>query len=134
MVIQIQFRYSQHTRLQQQERRIGQVGRLHGPEEKGALSGNVAKQKLQVKLDFTESDHAFPLSLSLWFCLLTQYVCKNPSKAMVMGDELRNEVVIFPLYHRLTRNYCVHLKKKNVNCQLLELLLWQYSLFFFLFF
>lgn len=26
MVIQIQFRYSQHTRLQQKERRIGQVG------------------------------------------------------------------------------------------------------------
>lgn len=36
MVIQIQFRYSQHTRLQQKERRIGQVGRL--AHRKGALS------------------------------------------------------------------------------------------------
>lgn len=53
MVIQIQFRYSQHSRLQQKERLIGQVGRLAN--RKGALSWNVAKQKLQVKLYFMES-------------------------------------------------------------------------------
>lgn len=47
MVIQIQFRYSQHSRLQQKERLIGQVGRLAN--RKGTLSWNVVKQMLQVK-------------------------------------------------------------------------------------
>lgn len=88
MVIQIQFRYSQHTRLQQKERRIGQVGRL--AHRKGALSWNVAKQKLRVKLYFTAFAHAHTLytfspPLSLCFCVLTQYVCNTPAKPP-MGD------------------------------------------------
>lgn len=84
MVIQIQFRYSQHTRLQQKERRIGQVNRL--AHRKGALSSSVANKSFMSSFLFIAITHA--CTSPPCFCILTLYVCKTHRKQKPTGMRL----------------------------------------------